>query len=115
MTSCTSYTSCKSIRNRKLRITTVETCSVLWMKRDFLRFYPCRLMLGRRKSDKRMDKCFSCDREFQIGEMMAIANFGERGNETLCQACSHKLRPVGTCDTKALGGAKSHAKKTSNR
>ena len=38
------------------------------------------------------NKCFKCERKFEMNEPLGLANFKEIGNKVLCKNCSDELK-----------------------
>lgn len=38
------------------------------------------------------NKCFKCDRHFELDEPIALVSFDEVGNKVLCKNCSEELK-----------------------
>lgn len=67
-----------------------KTATFLWCKKDFTKMDPGYRAIRATTSDP-MDQCFWCNHKFKDGEMMALANFGTKGNKMLCQGCAGEL------------------------
>lgn len=65
--------------------TRIKSVKFLWCKRDFQRMGP--EWRKTRARLKPMNSCFWCKREFEDGEMMALACPEKGMNRLLCHAC----------------------------
>lgn len=68
----------------------------VWCRRDFIVMSP-EFKKIREGLSKSFNRCFGCDRPFQIGatpeegEIMHIVHFNGKGNELVCTDCLNKL------------------------
>lgn len=77
-----------------------------WLKETIINFYPIRWVHTnfmkwnekyrdvRRSTSSNYDhekSCFSCLREWEENESMALANFGHLGNRTVCEKCATEM------------------------
>ena len=61
-----------------------------WIKQEYLP-YGEKFRAARQGMRKQYNKCKACGHKFEDGEMMALAGFGKKGNQTLCQTCACDL------------------------
>lgn len=68
----------------------IETVTFRWIKREFLvygdRYIAARKNIRKDRPDP-MHRCWWCRRDFEHGEMMALAAREKGANVTLCQDC----------------------------
>ena len=79
--------------SRKVPARTI-TITAVWCHKNFMEMCDTFREI-RAKSPNPLDKCYWCERPHENGEMMAIANFGYKGNKTLCQSCADELLASG--------------------
>jgi hypothetical protein len=64
----------------------METFSVIWIKREFMKMSP-KYREIRSALRAKMDKCWWCDHRFDDGEMMGLVHIKGKTNKVFCQGC----------------------------
>jgi len=65
--------------------------NVRWIKQEYLPCNDCYREIRGTLGDKDF-RCFKCNKEYELDEMMALACVEEAGNQTMCQECATSVQ-----------------------
>ena len=69
---------------------TTEHFTPLWVKVDFSTYGEEWIRI-RGTMQYKANKCFKCDKPFEMGDTIGIACFKNVGNKVLCKACAEEI------------------------
>ena len=79
---------------RSIKKTVTTNYNPEWIKQKFLTYGPT-FKKAREGTRRKFNHCFSCNKPFVDGDVMALASFGRHGNKVLCQSCAFDLKSDG--------------------